>query len=339
MQNWFRLAAVGAAALLIGTGGAQAQAPTTLTLTTINAPGHWSETEGHEPFMACVKQATNSGIDFKYFHTSQIATAATSLDALNKGVAHISFVVPTSINDKMPLTNVALLPDMGDSVTQMVRAFRKVSEGNGPIAKEFAAVGIKPLIFNMFPPNQIMSRRDGLKTAESFRGKKVRIAGGAHGFAMTSLGAAPTQIGFGEIYLALQQGTIDAYLFTVMTVKNFSLQEVTKAISRNANFGTALGLIAMDLKTFEGLPANQQKVLVDCGLKQEAHLAKYAEETVGKLNDEFQKLGIDIYDLNDKEKAAIGEKLKLSQKDYIDRLARRGMPAQEAYDEYVKALK
>ena len=327
------LAAVSFAAM------AQAASAETLSLTTINAPGHWSENEGHLPFMECVKKGTNGGIDFTYFHSGQIANAANSLEALNTGLAQLSFVVPSSISEKLPLNNIPILPDMGDSVAQMVNAYRKVvNNPDSGIAKELAANGIKPLIINMFPAGQVMSRKDGYKTADSFRNKKIRIAGGSQSFAINALGAVPVQIGFGEIYLAMQQGTVDAYLFTAMTVKNFSLQEVTKAISRNGNFGTAVGLISIDSKTFAKLSPDKQKVLVDCGLKQESHMAKYADEFNGKLLDEFAGLGIDVYNFTPETKAAVSDKLKLSQVDYVARLNKQGLLGQQAFDEYQKAL-
>jgi TRAP-type transport system periplasmic protein len=322
-------------ALALASTAARAE---TLILTSINAPAHWSEIEGHVPFMECVKKGTNNEIDFKYFHSGQIATVATALDALNNGVAHISFVVPSGISDKLPIANIPLLPDMGDSVTDMVRAFRKVADSDGPFAKEFAANGIKPLILNVFPAYQMMARKEGIKTADAFKNKKIRIAGGAQSFGMTALGAVPVQIGFGEIFIAMQQGTVDAYIFSSMTVKNFSLQEVTKAMSRNGNFGTAVGVIAIDNKMFNSLSPAKQKVLVDCGREREAHLAKYADENDGKLFDEFAKMGIDVYKFTDQDKAAINDKLKLAQTDYVGRLVKRGLPAQEAFDEYRKAL-
>lgn len=330
-------AAVGIGAGLIAGAPAGASAET-LILTSINAPNHWSEIEGHVPFMACVKDGTKGGIDFNYFHSGQIATVATALDVLNTGAAQISFVVPSGISDKMPIANIPLLPDMGDSVVQMVHAFRKVTESGGPFAKEFAAVGIKPLILNVFPAYQMMSRKEGIKTPEGFRNKKIRVAGGAQSFAMTALGAVPVQIGFGEIYIAMQQGTVDAYIFSSLTVKNFSLQEVTKAMSRNGNFGTAVGVIGIDQKTFDKLSADKQKVLVDCGLKTEEHLARYADEFDGKLFDEFGKMGIDVFKFDDKNKAAISEKLRTAQTDFVGRLEKRGLPAQAAFDEYRKAL-
>jgi TRAP-type C4-dicarboxylate transport system substrate-binding protein len=310
-----------------------------LTLTSINAPGHWSEVQGHTPFMACVKEGTNGGIDFKYFHSGSLATVPTALEVLNKGVAQISFVVPSGISDKMPISNVPLLPGMGDNVVNMVKAFRTVANNpESPFAKEFVSLGIKPLILNVFPPYQVMARKEAIKTMDGFKNKKIRVAGGAQSFGISAMGAVPVTIGFGEIYIAMQQGTVDAFIFSSMTVKDFSLQEVTKAMSRNGNFGTAVGVIAIDQKAYDKLPPAQQKVLVDCGLKTEDHLAKYAREFEGKLFDEFAKGGVDVYNFDAQTKSDLARKNLLAQADFVLRLERRGLPGQKAFDEYRKAL-
>ena len=332
-----RLAAALSATIGMVACGHAARAET-LILTTINATTHWSEVQGIAPFMACVKKATNGGVDFSYFPSGQIANSTNSLEALNKGLAQISFVNVSSVPERLPLTNITLLPGMGENVQQMVKAFRSAAEGDGPIAKEIAAAGVKPLIINIFPPYQMMARGEGQKKLSDFAGKKIRVAGGPQTFAISALSAVPVQIGFAEIYMAMQQGTVDAYMFSSIVVKDFSLQEVTKAMSRDGNFGTAAGMISISSKTFNALSADKQKALVDCGKVQEDHLAKYADETAAKLYDEFKAQGIDVYEFAPADKAAIAEKLKLAVTDYVTRVGKRGLPAQAALDEYLKAL-
>jgi TRAP-type C4-dicarboxylate transport system substrate-binding protein len=289
--------------------------------------------------MACVKDGTKGEVDFKYFHSGSLSTVPTALDVLNKGVAQISFIAPTGLSDKMPMNNIPLLPGMGDNVVQMVHAYRKViNNPNSAYSKELAALGVKPLILNVFPPYQVMSRKDALKTLDSFKNRKIRVAGGAQSFGVAAMGAVPVTIGFAEIYLAMQQGTVDAFIFSSMTVKDFSLQEVTKAMSRNGHFGTAVGIVAMDQKAFDKLSPAHRKAVVDCGLKSEDHLAKYALEYEGKLFDEFAKGGVDVYNFDAATKAALAKKMLLAQADFILRLERRGLPAQAALDEYKKAL-
>ena len=52
--------------------------------------------------------------------------------------------------------------------------------------------------------------RKEVKTIADFKGLKMRLGGGLIGDVMTKLGAVPQSIPGGEIYQALEKGTIDA---------------------------------------------------------------------------------------------------------------------------------
>ncbi|WP_323032497.1 TRAP transporter substrate-binding protein DctP [Paracoccus sp. (in: a-proteobacteria)] len=321
------------AAILGGQAGA-----VTLTQAAINPDNQWTEVQGSQRFMECVKAATNGSIDFNYFHSGQLGNSADSLELLTNGLAQISFVNLSSVPERLPLANISLLPNMGGNVREMVDAFRVVLAGDGPIAQEIRNAGITPLYLNVFPPYQMMSRTKPLNEIGDFSGQKIRVAGSIQTFGMSSLNAVPVQIGFADIYLAMQQGTIDAFIFSSMPVKDYSLQEVTKAMSRNANFGTATGMVSISTATLEGLSEDEQKALLDCGKQVEDHLAEYADKTAAELYDDFAASGIEVFEYSPDTMAEMQKLLHGATEDLIARLTAQGLPAQAAYDEYVAAL-
>jgi TRAP-type transport system periplasmic protein len=333
--------ALAAACLVAGLGFAATSSThaQTLILASVNAPGHWSEEQGNKPFMACVQKATNDAVSFNYFDSGKIGNQNSSLDVLTTGAADISFIVSSALSDKLPINNIPMLPDMGDTTVQMTHAYRTVlNDPNSPYSKELKGLGIVPLMLNVFPPYQVMERNEPFKTMADFRNKKIRVAGGAQTFAITAIGAIPVQIGFAEVYVAMQQGTVDAFVFATPPMENLSLQEVTKAMTRNGNFGGAIGLVGMSQKSFDKLTPAGQKAVTDCGLETENHLAEYADKTNAELFDKFSKMGIDVYDLPPDTLAALTPKLKLAQDDFISRLEKRGLPGKLALDEWNKAL-
>ena len=106
----------------------------------------------------------------------------------------------------------------------------------------------------------------------------------------------------------------------------------------NGNFGGAIGLISISQKSFDKLSADKQKVLIDCGLKTESHLAEYADDMNQKLFAKFKGMGINVYDLSPETLAALKPKLKLAQDDFISRLEKRGLSGKEALKEWNDAL-
>ncbi len=310
----------------------------TLIVTTNLPPAHWASTKGGEPWMACVKQATNNEIDFKYFPSGQLASFFESLKAVNDGLAQVSYIVLSAQTDKMPLNGLVLLPEMGESVVEITKAYRKVLDSDGLLAKEFAKNRIKPLLINAFPPYQMLSRAEPMDTIEKLSTKKISTGGGTLIITLKSLGSSAIEMSSGDLYLALQQGTVDGTMLSLTSVKPYNLQEVVKSMSGNANFGVAVGVWSIDAALWKKMSPAHQKAMTDCGNKVETDMAAYADQLQTDLKTEFVKSGITIFNYTSEAMAAIDKRLKKSKDDYIARIASRGLPAQEAYKEYTGAL-
>lgn len=321
--------------LLVATPGFAAEK---LTITTNVPPQHWASTQGAEPFMACVKKATNGNLDFSYFPGGQIQTFNNSLDVVNNGLAQISYLVISALSGKMPINGIPLLPNMGNSVVEMTKANRKVIDAEGPFKKEFADNKVRPLFINMFPAYQMILKSGAIEAPKDFQGKKILSGGSTMSFAIKSLGSSPVEMPVSDLYMAVQQGTVDGVVLALASVKPYKLDEVAKSMTTNAHLGSAAGVWAMDLATWNKMSAPNQKALNDCGLQTEEHIAKWVDEFTVKLQSELAGSGVKLYTLSNEAKAAFGKSLVEASDDYVNRLASRGVPARAALDLYIKAL-
>ena len=310
----------------------------TLIVTTNVPPVHWASTQGGEPFMKCVKDATKNGIDFNYFPSGQIAGFTQSLDAVNKGLAQISYIVVSAQTDKLPLNGIPLLPELGNTVVEMTNTYRKAVDAGGPLADEFAKNRIRPLLINMFPHYQMLSRSEPLDSLEKLSKKKISSGGGSLIVTLNSVGANAIEMAPTDLYLALQQGTLDGTMLALASVKPYKLQEVVKAMSTNGSFGSAAGIWSIDTDVWKKLSEPHQKALTDCGLKVEAELAQWVDKLTEELKTEFAAGGVKMYQFTDAEKAAIAQRLKSAREAYVSRIAARGLPAQKTYEDYLKVL-
>lgn len=307
-------------------------------VTTNLPPTHWASSQGGEPFMACVTEATKGAVEFNYFPSGQIANFFESLDAVNNGLAQISYIVLTAQTDKLPLANITLLPGLGADAVGLTKATRATYDGDGPIAQEFAANRIVPLMINVFPPYQMLSTKVALDSVAAIQGKKIATGGGSLNVTLAKTGASSAEMAAADLYLALQQGAMDGTMLSIASVKPYNLQEVIKHISANANFGTASGVWSMDAGVWGALPEDQKTAFRDCGLKVETALAAYADNLVTELKTEFTGLGINVFDYSPDALAELDVRLDEARQDYLTRLTSRGLPAQEALDGFVAAL-
>lgn len=310
-----------------------------LVVTTNLPPTHWAATQGGNPFMECVTAATNGEVTFDYYDSGKLANFFQSLAAVNDGLAQVSYIVVSAQSDKLPLTGITMLPGLGDSTVEVTQASRAILDNkDSEIAKEYAGNRIVPLMINIFPAYQMLSVDEPFDTLESMQGKKISSGGGSLMVTLSDLGASAVEMQTADLYLALQQGTLDGTMLSTTSVEPYKLQEVIKSITANGNFGTASGIWSIDTAVWDGLPDAHKTAFTDCGKKVEMELAAWADQYVVDTQAKLKEQGIAVVDYSAEELTKIDAQLESARQDYIKRLVDRGIPADKAYEEYLAVL-
>ena len=138
---------------------------------------------------------------------------------------------------------------------------------NGPIGAEmFKLVAdkmdITPLATCYYGTRQLNLREvRNVRTPADLKGIKLRMPGSKEWlFLGEALGATPTPLAFGEVYLGLKSGTIDGQDNPLPTVKAAKFYEVTKQLVLTGHLVDAL-FISISNKSLAALsPAQRQKV-------------------------------------------------------------------------------
>jgi TRAP-type transport system periplasmic protein len=135
---------------------------------------------------------------------------------------------------------------------------------NGPIGDEmFKAVAEKMDITVLAPiyyGTRQLNLRDvrSVKTPADLKGVKLRMPGSKEWlFLGQALGATPTPLAFGEVYLGLRTGTIDAQDNPLPTVKSAKFYEVTKQLTLTSHLVDVL-FIGVSNKLWAGLSPDQR---------------------------------------------------------------------------------
>ncbi|MCE8021960.1 TRAP transporter substrate-binding protein DctP [Halomonas sp. MCCC 1A11036] len=299
--------------------------------------GHMLSRQGAEPWMECVREASEGDVDFSYYPSGQLSSTPELFRALQSRVADVTIIPIGYVSDELPLNGVSMLPGLGSSSKEIVAAYSEAVR-DGVLADEFTAQDIMPLFVSVYPPYQMVSMRDKIESADDFRGKVVRSAGGAMNLAISELGASPAEIPIGDTYVALERGTADGTISGFASIKPFSLDEIMSSMSRNGEFGTFSNVFAMRLDDFDALSDELQQVFLDCGERVQEDMANYLDDEVEQLAQEFSEAGIEIYEFSPEALAEINERLEAANEVWVQRLERRGLPAQRVFDEYAVAL-
>jgi len=127
---------------------------------------------------------------------------------------------------------------------------------------------------------------------QALKGQKIRVSATYEPF-VKKLGAVPVTIPGGEIYTALERGTIDGYAWSVLGNVQSGWVEVCKNILEPRIYEMNIeGLVNM--KTWEKLPAHLQKLMSECMVENEKQYVKVMAGIAEKEYDEMQKKGMKV---------------------------------------------
>jgi TRAP-type C4-dicarboxylate transport system substrate-binding protein len=114
---------------------------------------------------------------------------------------------------------------------------------------------------------------------------------------VSALGARPTQIAWGEVYLALTQGVVDAAEGPKDTMYTMKFFESTKRIILTHHIMDNLVLMINE-RSFSRLSKNQQDALIAAANEAGDWYTNTIKERVNGFYDEMKKQGVSIYEID-----------------------------------------
>ncbi|MDQ0347355.1 TRAP transporter substrate-binding protein [Ancylobacter vacuolatus] len=143
---------------------------------------------------------------------------------------------------------------------------------DGPFGQELAAsmrekAGLEVLAFGEIGFRQITNSVRPIKTPADFKGMKIRVPGSeTRMLTFKTLGATPVNMNFGEVFLALQNKTIDGQENPLNDIVERSLNEVQPYISISNHVYTPVTFV-MNARKFTALPDDQKAMLKAAALE------------------------------------------------------------------------
>lgn len=334
-----RIAGVASAISLSALFALPACAETTLRVADM-FPGTHIGVQQAKRWMSRATELSGGELKFQYFPSEQLAKAADMLDAVQNGVTDIGFVVPAYVTDRMPLSTVVNLPLVGNrsNTLEYQHAFRKlVNEVLDPL--ELRPLGVRAVRSVMTGPYQLLSAsKSQPKTLADLKGLRVRVGGGIQEKALARLGMTPVSIAAPDMYTAVQRGTVDGVMFTLLTAGGYRLQEVTKYVSTNINFGLIPNYYVINEKTWQKLSPKAQKALLQAD--QEMVASEVADFDAGQVKflAEIEKRKGKVYAFDEAEVAKFRALLEPLHQEWVADMEKIGKPGRKAFDTWRAAM-
>jgi TRAP-type C4-dicarboxylate transport system substrate-binding protein len=134
--------------------------------------------------------------------------------------------------------------------------------------------------------------RRPLSDQHDWKGRKIRGVVSYHGV-IRALGGEPVVLPIGEIYSALEKGVVDGACSPAAGMVANKHYEVAK-YRLEPTFGSTNSIFVINLAKWQRLSAEQQKMLMDAGLKTEHDALKLGDEIVREEQAELAKQGVQV---------------------------------------------
>lgn len=157
---------------------------------------------------------------------------------------------------------------------------------------------------------RVMTTNNPYDDYSSFEGQKIRtMENKFHIMFWKAIGANPTPMNFTEVYIGLQQGTIDAEENSYETIVGSKLYEQQKNIVKT-NAVPDYSTLVMSKSFFDELDKNDQEIINQAAVTAEKKAHEEADKRVDMREKTLKEEGINIYDVNEDDWEKIQEDCK-----------------------------
>ncbi len=299
MKKRFALQTLTAAAVLALTIGASglAQAQTKLK---------WAHVyETSEPYhtqslwaAAEIKKRSNGKFDIQVFPASSLGKETDINQGLQLGTVDMIISGPSFAARSYPRFGIAYYPFIFRDGDHLI-AYSK-SAVFKEMADEFRAkTGIQVTAYTYYGARHTTAQK-AFTNCEGMKGIKIRVPDvPAYTATPKACGANPTPIAFAEVYLALQNGTVEAQENPLTTIEAKKFYEVQKAIMLTGHIVDGL-TTQIAPHVWSKLSDAEKTMFTDITREAAANATAEIKKREGELVDEFKKKGLQIVNVDRK---------------------------------------
>ncbi|HOP46875.1 MAG TPA: TRAP transporter substrate-binding protein [Desulfobacteraceae bacterium] len=283
-----------------------------------------------QPMLEELKKKSDGRITYTLYAGAALGKGPEHYDIVSKGLSDMGYFTATWTPGRFPLSDVLSLATWVDGKDLAVDIGNKMYEE--ALSNEFP--GVKMIELNGCIQAFLWTRKP-VKTLEDCKGLKIRAPGGHQTNYIKSLGAEPVFMPLGDVYLALETGTIDGLVTCPPLILAFKLYEVAK-YGVIATFGCVTEGVIMNQKSWDNTPDDLKPIIME--------VCSNPFRTTGGLNRDVYKVmikeiedkGVTLYDLPAEQQKKWFKGFQDVTEKWVTDLEAKGLPAKETVMKYNK---
>jgi TRAP-type C4-dicarboxylate transport system substrate-binding protein len=280
------------------------------------------------PMLEELKKRSKDRLGYTMFAGGALGKGPEHYDIVAKGLSDLGYFTATWTPGRFPLTDVLSLAawvDGKDIATDIGNAMHK-----RVLHKEFP--GVKMVEMNGCIQAFLWTKKP-VRSLEDIKGKKIRSPGGHQTQYIKALGAEPIFMPLGDVYLAMETGTVDGIVTCPPLVISFKLHEVAK-FGLVTTFGCVSEGVIMNGESWKKIPTDLKPVFDD--------VCSNPFHTTGGLNREVYKTmmkeiadkKVELYNLPANEAERWYDRFREVTRRWVEELEAKKLPAKEVVRMY-----
>ncbi len=254
-------------------------------------------------FCKKVEERTDGRVKFDTYHSAQLFGGKEEFAAVGRGEIDVGIPHDIYHTGEVPELGITSLPFLFEDVDQ---AQRTLQAGLKELVRpKIEASNVVLLGWTVFDPYQFYTK-EPISTIEEVKGRLWAVSGTTHAKAIQTLGGSPTMMTSGELYLALQTGTVDGTTRPLITGVGRKLNEVAKYLTL-ASVSPWGNILIVNRDKWDKLPEDVQEIMREAGREWEEEQFQQAKEFVESAVKQLSDGGMEVSKLPPSELAKFRE--------------------------------
>ncbi len=258
-------------------------------------------------FIATVEKETAGKVKFNFFHSGQLYKGKEEFAALERGEIDMAAPNDLYLTGIVPETGISNLPFLWETPASMQKSLDAGLWSLG-INEKFLKHNVVVLGTAAGGPYQVYSKGFKVTAPEDFKGQKWGVSGSTASKAVELMEGSPTTMSSGELYLALQRGTINGTTRPLITGLGRKLYEVVDNLSVT-NMAYFTCMLAINKEKWDSLPKDVQDVITAAAKQRDQRQLELLEAFMADAMKQYKDKKVTVHSATPEELALFKEKM------------------------------
>lgn len=250
-----------------------------------------------QDFAQRVEERTDGRVRINIVYSGGLGKDSELLGLVGRGAIDLAAIVPGYYGDQLLYSKILQTPFVFDSPAQAIEIADYSFAELEPFRAETERLGIRRLFHQPLDSYYMTGKSDDCKTLEGLNGKKIRTFGNLIPHMMSAVGATPVTVPAGDLYEAVDRGTIDYSFVNLGNVNAYRLYEAGK-FSCGPALNIAGHMVVLSDRTWQRLPEDIQAVITEEAARAQQEYVAWIDAAVKASTEAVEAGGGEIITLS-----------------------------------------